>query len=90
MRAISSLSSGLPGTIDDFDGDIPSRVSSRKSAWRVSASGPWQWKHLSERIGRMSRSKSGSAGRSGVLKAPNTTAAATTSAASELATHRSR
>src|SRR5262245_31437696 len=28
--------------------------SSRNSAWRALASGPWHWKQLSDRIGRMS------------------------------------
>ena len=53
MRVTSSLSSGLPGD-DDFARHAFA-VSSRSSASRASASGPWQRKHLSERIGRMSR-----------------------------------
>ncbi|MCE2785904.1 MAG: hypothetical protein LW699_13600 [Pirellula sp.] len=32
--------------------------SSLRSAWRWAASGPWQWKQCSERIGRISSPKS--------------------------------
>jgi hypothetical protein len=58
-RSRSTLASGFPGTI----AGLPSRgavaplsVSRRRSAWRLAASGPWQAKQVSARIGRMSRS----------------------------------
>lgn len=57
-RRFNSLLIGSPGTI----ARCPSRSaveeirsSNRKSACRAAASGPWQWKHLSARIGRTSR-----------------------------------
>ena len=57
-RRRTSLCSGLPGAI----AGLPSRSavalstrSKRNSAWSWSLSGPWQAKHLSARIGRMSR-----------------------------------
>ena len=55
-RLISSLSSGLPGTITLAM--APSRVSRRNFALRAAASNPWQAKQLSERMGRTSRLKS--------------------------------
>src|SRR5262245_53119070 len=59
MRRATSLSSGLPGTIGvapESAGLIASsRKSSRNSPWRAFLSGPWQWKHVSDRIGRTSR-----------------------------------
>src|SRR5688572_32638307 len=59
MRMMISLSSGFPGTM----GMIPffvvlsasSRRSSRMPALRALASKPWQWKHVSDMMGRMSR-----------------------------------
>ena len=61
IRTISSLSSGLPGTIArpplSSLANAPSFVSSRRPALRVLSSGPWQAKQLSERIGRTSRAK---------------------------------
>ena len=61
IRAISSLSSGLPGTIAraplSVSAKAPSWVSSRSPALRALSSGPWQAKQLSERIGRTSRAK---------------------------------
>src|SRR5262249_30817856 len=54
IRLISSLFSGLPATTTFVVTPLP--VSNRNSAWRASASGPWQVKHLSDRMGRMSRS----------------------------------
>ena len=61
MRAINSLASGSPGdtgVIPDSASPIAlSRWSSRKPALRDAASGPWQAKHLSDRIGRTSRLK---------------------------------
>ena len=61
IRAISSLSSGLPGTIArsplSSSAKAPSWVSSRRPALRALSSGPWQAKQWSERIGRTSRAK---------------------------------
>ena len=58
-RFTSSLSPGLPGTIavspDSAGFTAVSRVSSRSPALRFSSSGPWHWKQVSEKIGRMSR-----------------------------------
>ena len=54
MRAISSLSSGLPGTIAPAS-TAASRRSSRRSALRAALSGPWQAKQFSARIGRIAR-----------------------------------
>ena len=56
--AISSLSSGLPGTMAPAL-TATSRRSSRRSALRAALSGPWQAKQFSARIGRMSRLKLG-------------------------------
>src|SRR5262245_25304476 len=61
MRATISLRSGSPGTI----GTRPERVglvassliSRRMSARRAFLSGPWQRKHVSDMMGRMSRLK---------------------------------
>ena len=57
ILATSSLSSRFPGTMacpSDFSfANAPSFVSSRSPALRFPASGPWQLKHLSERIGRI-------------------------------------
>ena len=53
-RRSSSLLSGLPGTMALFF-SAPSRVSRRRPDSRFFSSGPWQKKHLSERMGRMSR-----------------------------------
>ena len=62
MRRISSLFSSDPGTTATSpDSPLPnaaSFTSSRSSALRLFASGPWQVKQFSERIGRMSRLKS--------------------------------
>ena len=61
MRATSSLSLGLPGTTAETpsrSAKAPSRVSSRRSALRCLASGPWQAKQLSLSSGWMSREKS--------------------------------
>ena len=61
IRAISSLSPGLPGTIArpplSSSANAPSWVSSRSPALRALSSGPWQAKQWSERIGRTSRAK---------------------------------
>jgi hypothetical protein len=62
IRRNISLASGSPGTIDRR----PPRnsilavdsMSRRIFVFRFAASGPWQVKHLSEKIGRMSRLKS--------------------------------
>ena len=56
IRAISSLSSGLPTTTEPCFAAAPG-TSSRRSALRWLRSGPWQAKQFSERIGRMSRLK---------------------------------
>ena len=53
-RRIRSLSSGFPGTMVFLSLNAPSRVSSLKPFLRLFSSGPWQKKHLSERMGRMS------------------------------------
>ena len=54
-RSISSLSLLLPGTITgSFFRSASSLRSSRSSALRALASGPWQVKQFSDRIGRMS------------------------------------
>ena len=62
IRYSSSLSSTFPATTAwppvESAAVIPSRESTRRPASRVSGSGPWHWKHLSERIGRTSRAKS--------------------------------
>ena len=61
IRCTNSLLSGRPGTITKLPprSDLAaSSTSSRRSASRFAASGPWQRKQLSERIGRMSRLKS--------------------------------
>ena len=54
-----SLFSGLPGTMataPDFAGFIASALkSSRSFDLRCFSSGPWHWKQVSEKIGRMSR-----------------------------------
>src|SRR5262245_57380806 len=60
IRATSSLSSLLPGTIarrSPRSAVAPAAVSSRRSACRLFASGPWQRKHLSARTGRTWRLK---------------------------------
>ena len=56
IRWISSLSSGLPGTMAPIL-TATSRRSNRRSALRAALSGPWQAKQFSARIGRMSRLK---------------------------------
>ena len=56
IRSISSLAAASPRTI--ACSVAASSVSSRRSAARCSASGPWQAKQLLARIGRMSRAKS--------------------------------
>ena len=71
---MSSLSPLLPGTITAsvFRSAVSLR-SSRRSALRALASGPWQVKQFSERIGRMSRLKwtgSGSPARAAVGTVP--------------------
>ena len=61
MRATSSLSSGLPGTTARYAVAIGLRVLLDVEAQlgrRCFSSGPWQAKHLSDRIGRTSRLKS--------------------------------
>ena len=58
MRWMISLFSGSPGTMakrPPRSAKAPSSVSRRSGLSRVALSGPWQVKHLSERIGRMSR-----------------------------------
>ena len=58
MRRYASLPPGLPATNGRTPSSLrnaPSSVSSRRPALRWLASGPWHWKQLSERIGRMSR-----------------------------------
>ena len=58
-RSKSSLSLLLPGTMTgSFVLRALSLTSSRKSAFRVFASGPWHVKQFSERIGKTSRRKS--------------------------------
>ena len=61
MRAISSLAFRSPGTIaaspDAAGRNASSRTSSRKSAFRAFASGPWHAKQFSDRMGRISRLK---------------------------------
>ena len=58
MRLANSLAARSPGTIarcPDFNAAYaPSAVSSRRPALRLLASGPWQPKQRSERIGRTS------------------------------------
>jgi hypothetical protein len=57
-RSMSSLSPLLPGTITaSFRRSAVSFKSSRRSALRALASGPWQVKQFSESIGKMSRLK---------------------------------
>ena len=62
IRLTSSLSSRLPGTTalepDSVVPKAPSLVSSLSPALRFRGSGPWHLKHLSERIGRISKLKS--------------------------------
>ena len=62
IRATRSLSSRFPATIawppDLFVPNAPSLVSSRSPALRWRGSGPWQLKHLSDRIGRTWKLKS--------------------------------
>ena len=59
MRWYTSELSGLPATTANLPGlsfsaaKAPASVSSRKFASRLFASGPWQAKHLSERMGRI-------------------------------------
>ncbi len=60
-RRNSSLSALLPGTTGVRSCRVrvaPSRVSRRNRPSRASSSGPWQWKHLSERMGLTCRLKS--------------------------------
>ncbi len=61
IRRISSLSSGLPGTIASAIalqlGKRPFLGVEPQPAFRRLSSGPWQAKQLSERIGRTSRAK---------------------------------
>src|SRR5271165_5543401 len=58
-RRTTSLRSGSPGTMAKrpFASSIraPASVSKRNFVFRLAASGPWQAKHWSERIGRISR-----------------------------------
>ena len=62
IRAMISLFAGSPGTTAvvplSSSAIAASRTSSRRPACLSSASGPWQEKHRSERIGRTSRLKS--------------------------------
>src|SRR6266496_1771973 len=61
IRRNNSLSALLPGMITDLPSLIrntPSRVSSRSFPLRAFSSGPWHWKQLSDKIGRISRLKS--------------------------------
>ena len=59
MRAMISLSALLPGTMTSR---LASASTSKRSlALRALASGPWQVKQVSERIGKTSRLKSGAA-----------------------------
>src|SRR6266487_1006825 len=60
-RRNNSLSALLPGTITvlpSLTRNAPSLVSSRSFPLRAFSSGPWHWKQLSDRIGRISRLKS--------------------------------
>src|SRR5438552_4879163 len=57
----NSLVALLPGTITvlpSLTRNAPSLVSSRSFPLRAFSSGPWHWKQLSDRIGRISRLKS--------------------------------
>ncbi len=57
-RRMSSLSPLLPGTITaSVSRSADSLRSNRRSALRAFASGPWQGKQFSEKIGKMSRPK---------------------------------
>src|SRR5581483_466133 len=61
MRRYSSLAVESPGLTVWYpprSANTPSRVSRRKPASRLFASGPWHVKQLSDRSGRMSRLKS--------------------------------
>src|SRR5258707_8387891 len=73
MRRISSLLAGSPGTMAVFE---PASWSKRTLLLRWPLSGPWHWKHLSERIGLMSR-----------LNSTGAAAAVQTDAQSPSATH---
>src|SRR5436190_2548774 len=59
MRDQSSLSFRFPGIMAGSRFGVfsnrPSLISRRRPAFRLLASGPWQAKQLSDRIGRMSR-----------------------------------
>ena len=61
IRSMMALCSGLPGTIGiapELSAFIASlRISRRIPAMRLRLSGPWQRKHVSDMIGRMSRLK---------------------------------
>jgi len=60
-RAMNSLSSGRPGTIGTTPSSVGLRASSREiepqSGLARLASNPWQWKQVSDMMGRMSRLK---------------------------------
>src|SRR6266487_4501395 len=61
IRRNNSLSALLPGTITvlpSLTRNAPSLVSSRSFPLRAFSSGPWHWKQLSDKIGRISRLKS--------------------------------
>src|SRR5581483_4089245 len=61
MRWKRRLAAESPETMTGFperSANMPSLKSNRKLAIRCFSSGPWQAKQLSERIGRISRSKS--------------------------------
>src|SRR5262249_8192094 len=70
----SALFSGLPATSTP-DASASFSASRRSSALRCFSSGPWQAKHLSDRIGRTSRLKSISAARAGSARAATAKAA---------------
>src|SRR6266850_8021835 len=61
IRRNNSLSALLLGTITvlpSLTRNAPSLVSSRSFPLRAFSSGPWHWKQLSDKIGRISRLKS--------------------------------
>ena len=81
----SRLSALLPGIMILYpprSAKTPSLVSRRRFPWRPSSSGPWQEKQVSERMGRISRSKSiGFSVGEGTCQAPKTGRHSSTAAA---------
>jgi hypothetical protein len=58
MRFINRLFEASPGIITPVFAKAPSLVSNRSPAFLCPASGPWQAKQVSDRIGLISRLKS--------------------------------